>query len=99
MPRCRCGRETEAMDCLTLQRDTEIRDHQTRRFDLCRRCADAIIRALTKPRTALARLQEAAPDGPPYLGLMLDRPTVECLAAGQVNSRAEVAAKRALEEV
>lgn len=45
---------------------------------------------------ALERLKVDAPDGPPFLGLMLDEATVRCLAAGVVNSRAEVAAKRAL---
>lgn len=46
--------------------------------------------------TAVERLRETAPDGPPFLGLMLDLPTVQCLALGQVNARAEVAAKQAL---
>lgn len=45
---------------------------------------------------ALERLKAHAQDGPPFLGLMLDEATVRCLAAGVVNSRAEVAAKKAL---
>jgi hypothetical protein len=46
--------------------------------------------------TALERLKEFAPDGPPFLGLMLDLPTVQALALGVVNSRAEVCARQAL---
>lgn len=45
---------------------------------------------------ALARLKKDAPHGPPFLGLMLDEATVRCLAEGVVNSRAEVAARKAL---
>jgi hypothetical protein len=47
--------------------------------------------------TALERLKRDAPDGPPFIGLLLDEQTVRRLAAGAVNSRAEVAARRALE--
>lgn len=50
----------------------------------------------TVPVPAIERLQSDAPDGPPFLGLMLDEATVRCLAEGVVNSRAEVAARKAL---
>lgn len=49
------------------------------------------------PESALTRLQKDAPEGPPFLGLLLDEATVRCLALGVVNSRAEVAARRALD--
>lgn len=51
-----------------------------------------------KPRIvpALERLKADAPDGPPFVGLLLDEATVRCLAEGVVNSRAEVAARKAL---
>lgn len=45
---------------------------------------------------ALERLKADAPDGPPFVGLLLDEATVRCLAEGVVNSRAEVAARKAL---
>ena len=45
---------------------------------------------MTKP---LDRLKRDAPDGPPYLALILDEPTVRALALGVVNARAEVAAR------
>lgn len=45
---------------------------------------------------ALERLQADAPEGPPFLGLLLDVPTMQALSLGVVNSRAEVAAKKAL---
>lgn len=50
----------------------------------------------TTPPPALERLKAHAPDGPPFLGLLLDEATVRCLAEGVVNSRAEVAAKKAI---
>ncbi len=51
---------------------------------------------ITPIATALERLKQTAPDGPPFLGLMLDLPTIHCLALGQCNARAEVAARKAL---
>ncbi len=51
----------------------------------------------TKAREpALNRLRQDAPEGPPFIGLMLDEATVRCLALGVVNARAEVAAQRAI---
>ena len=98
MPKCsRCGRAGDQLDALTLARDTEITRDQTHRWDLCRRCSTAVITFLkARPATAAERLKEHAPDAPPFLGLMLDEPTVRCLAAGQVNARAEVAARNTL---
>lgn len=52
--------------------------------------------AVAAPNPALDRLRETAPDGPPFLGLLLDEATVRCLAAGVVNARAEVAAQQAV---
>ena len=37
-------------------------------------------------RPAVERLRETAPDGPPFLGILLDLPTMQMLALGQVNS-------------
>ena len=48
---------------------------------------------------ALDRLRRDAPDGPPFLVLLLDVPTVRCLAAGVVNARAEVAARRLVDQL
>lgn len=45
---------------------------------------------------AIDRLRVSAPDGPPFLGLILDEATVRCLAGGAVNARAEVEARRVL---
>lgn len=46
--------------------------------------------------TALERLREKVPDGPPFLGILLDEASMRCLAAGVVNARAEVAANKVL---
>lgn len=46
--------------------------------------------------TALDRLRESAPDGPPFLGILLDEPSMRALAHGVVNSRAEVAARKVI---
>lgn len=54
-------------------------------------------RRRAKSSRALARLRRDAPAGPPFLCLLLDVPTVECLRLGVVNARAEVAARRALD--
>lgn len=94
----RCRKAGAGLDCLTLQRDTEVRANQTHRFDLCRRCSSAVLAAIAKP-PALERLKRHAPDGPPFLGLMLDVPTVKCLREGAVNARAQVAAAEALEGI
>ncbi len=45
---------------------------------------------------AIERLKRDAPEGPPFLGILVDEATMRCLAAGVVNSRAEVAAKRVI---
>ena len=47
-------------------------------------------------RPAIERLKVDAPDGPPLLGILLDEPTMRCLALGQCNSRAEVAARKVI---
>ena len=49
-------------------------------------------RAVPPAPRALDRLKTHAVEGPPFLGLMLDEPTVRCLALGVVNARAQVAA-------
>lgn len=48
------------------------------------------------PSRAIDRLRETAPDGPAFLGVLLDEQSMRCLAAGVVNSRAEVAARKVL---
>jgi hypothetical protein len=50
----------------------------------------------TPKAPARPRITEMAPGGPPYVGFLCDLQTLQCLAAGVVNSRAEVNAKRAL---
>ena len=99
MPNCvRCSRAVDQLDALTLARDTEQKSDQTHRWDLCRRCSSAVI-AFLKPRpaTALERLRESAPEGPPFYGIIFDEETTKCLAAGACNARAEVAARKALD--
>lgn len=53
---------------------------------------------MTKPAKtpAIDRLKSDAPDGPPFLVLILDEPTVRRLAEGVVNARAEVAARQSI---
>lgn len=52
---------------------------------------------MKKPKApARPRIPDMAPGGPPYVGFLCDLETLQCLAAGVVNSRAEVNAQRAL---
>lgn len=60
------------------------------------RCTKALATWLRgEPKTASERWRYAE-DGPPFIGLIFDEPTVRCLDAGVVNARAQVAAHEAL---
>lgn len=97
-PTCgKCGRAAAQLDRLLVNYDDARHEREPLRADLCRKCVTELD-AWLKPRpdTALDRLKTFAPQGPPFLQLpLLDLQTVQCLARGGCNSRAEIAARTA----
>ena len=94
----RLGLQTFASaDGSSLHLDHDPPLQPSERRDASRVCDAARIQLLCASCHA-RRLRETAVEGPPFCGLMLDLPTIQCLAEGVVNARAEVSAKKFLEE-